>query len=74
MWSAPEAWTAKVDGEGVTASPTCEWDEGMSAEVRLEAEVLELMAESFSDCSPECLQVKRCSCDSSWSEMGKLQI
>lgn len=34
-----------------------EWEEFMSFEVQFQAELLECMAEAFSDCSPDCLQV-----------------
>lgn len=33
------------------------YEEEMRAQVQLESEMLELLAEGFSDCSPECVQV-----------------
>lgn len=44
-------------GVGVTSYDGFEGDLGLYAQVQLEAELLEIMAESFSELSPECLQV-----------------
>ena len=57
-WSGQE--TREEEGRGVEGGA---WhsnlgvQEEMHAQVQLEAEMLELMAEGFLDCSPECLQV-----------------
>lgn len=47
-------------GESVTSYEVFEGDRGLYAQVQLEAELLEIMAESFSEFSPECLQVMKC--------------
>lgn len=35
-----------------------DWEEEISAEVQFQAELLEVVADSFPDCSPDSVQVK----------------
>lgn len=57
MTAVPPAEEVQLyDGEGQGAGMGQDQD-AYYAEVQLEAEVLEVLAEGFSDCSPESLQV-----------------
>lgn len=57
-WEGQESWAPGGDG-GVPCVDLGEadWAGEMQTEVQLQAELLSILSESFSDCSPECLQL-----------------